>query len=351
MKKLLALLCVTFFTTTAFADYRMIVPQKPGGGTDVWARIVAKELEKKLGEKIIIENIPGIEDIPGMNKFHNELRKDPKVMIVSNGGNAESYLLRKVDYNYHDYSLVGLQNLTIVVGKRRDQNIDKELRFSAGSGNNPDLMAIVMLQCGPLKTMKEYLDCYNRRIIYVSGMNGATRRLSYAQGELNVTRETTAAYFKYARPIKENVDWFAHGILDLNTGRVVADQNFPGSHFVDVYARRWGNAPSGDFYDAYLLVKNYRDVLQKAIWVDKNNPNKARLEAALRAMVNDPISNAEIEKDTGKYEWVIGDTEGQKALDKLTDITTERNLRNLQWWSKEAYGFNALYKPELLRKK
>ena len=124
MKKLLALLCVTFFTTTAFADYRMIVPQKPGGGTDVWARIVAKELEKKLGEKIIIENIPGIEDIPGMNKFHNELRKDPKVMVVSNGGNAENYLLRKIDYNYHDYSLVGLQNLTIVVGKRKDQNAE-----------------------------------------------------------------------------------------------------------------------------------------------------------------------------------------------------------------------------------
>jgi len=66
MKKLLALLALTFFTGSAFAEYRMIVPQQPGGGTDVWARIVAKELEKKLGEKIIIENIPGIEDIPGM---------------------------------------------------------------------------------------------------------------------------------------------------------------------------------------------------------------------------------------------------------------------------------------------
>ena len=351
MKKLLAILLVSFFTTQALADYRMIVPQKPGGGTDVWARIVAKELEKKLGERIIIENIPGIEDIPGMNKFHNELRKDPKVMIVSNGGNAESYLLRKVDYNYHDYSLVGLQNLTIVVGKRNDQKIDKELRFAAGSGNNPDIMAITMLQCGPQKSINDYLACYRKKIIYVEGMNGATRRLSYAQGELNATRETTAAYFKYAKPLKENSDWFAQGVLDLNTGRVVSDPNFPGLHFNDVYRRRWGDDPKGEFYDTYLLVKNYRDVLQKAIWVDKNNPNKAKLEAALRAMVNDPESKAAVEKDTGKYEWVIGETEGNNVLDKLTELTTEKNLKNLQYWSKEAYGFNALYKPELLRKK
>ena len=106
MKKLFALLALTFFTTTAFADYRMIVPQQPGGGTDVWARIVAKELEKKLGEKIIIENIPGINDTPGFNKFHNELRKDPKVIMVAHGGNAESYLTQKVDYDYHQYCYI-----------------------------------------------------------------------------------------------------------------------------------------------------------------------------------------------------------------------------------------------------
>lgn len=351
MKKLLAILLATLVSSQVSADYRLVVPQQPGGGTDIWARIVAKELEKKLGEKIIIENIPGIEDIPGMNKFHNELRKDPKVMVVSNGGNAESYLLRKVDYNYHDYALVGLQNLTIVIGKRNDQNVAKELRFAAGSGNNPDAMALTMLQCGPQADLKAYLDCYKKRIIYVPGMGGGVRRLAYMNGELNVTRETTAAYLKNVRPLKQNVDWFAHGVLDLDTGRVVSDPNFPGLHFGDVYARRWGNVPSGDFYDAYLLVKNYRDVLQKAIWVDKNNPNKAKLEAALRAMVNDPESKAAVEKDTGSYEWVIGEKAGEKVLDKLTDLTTEKNLKNLQWWTREAYGFNALYKPELVRKK
>jgi len=349
MKKLLAILLATLVSTQVLADYRMIVPQQPGGGTDVWARIVAKELEKKLGEKIIIENIPGINDTPGFNKFHNELRKDPKTIMVAHGGNAESYLTQKVDYNYHDYSLVGLQNLTIVVGKRKDQNIEKELRFAAGSGQNPDAMALTMLVCGPQPDMKAYLDCFNKRIIYIPGMGGGVRRLAYMNGELNVTRETTASYLKNVRPLKQNEDWFVQGVLDLDTGRVVSDPNFPGIHFTDVYARRWGNVPSGDFYEAYLLVKNYRDVLQKSLWVDKNNPNKAKLEKALRDMLTDPSSVQAIEKDTGKYEWIIGEEQGQKVLNTLQSLTTEKNLKNLVWWMDKGYNQKVVYKPELVK--
>lgn len=351
MKKLLAILLATLVSTQVFADYRMIVPQQPGGGTDVWARIVAKELEKKLGEKIVIENIPGINDTPGFNKFHNELRKDPKVIMVAHGGNAETYLTQKVDYDYHQYSLIGLQNLTIIVGKRNDQNVEKELRFAAGSGQNPDAMALTMLQCGPQPNLQAYLNCYNKRIIYVPGMGGGVRRLAYMNGELNVTRETTAAYLKNVKPLKQNDDWFTHGVLDLDTGRVLTDRNFPSILFSDVYARRWGNVPSGDFYEAYLLVKNYRDVLQKSLWVDKNNPNKAKLEAALRAMVTDTESLTAIEKDTGKYEWIIGEQEGVKVLNTLQSMTTEKNLKNLVWWIDNAFNQKVVYKPELIREK
>ena len=64
-------------STAALAEYRFIIPQEPGNGTSVWGAIVARELEKKLGEKIILEHIPGANDIPGFNKFRAELRKDP----------------------------------------------------------------------------------------------------------------------------------------------------------------------------------------------------------------------------------------------------------------------------------
>ena len=45
MRKLLFSLILMLFATPAMADYTFVVPQKPGGGTSVWAQIVAVELE------------------------------------------------------------------------------------------------------------------------------------------------------------------------------------------------------------------------------------------------------------------------------------------------------------------
>jgi tripartite-type tricarboxylate transporter receptor subunit TctC len=59
-----ALAALAFVTTSAMAQYTMIVPQPPGSGTSIWATIIAKGLEKHLNEKIVIRHIPGAKDIP-----------------------------------------------------------------------------------------------------------------------------------------------------------------------------------------------------------------------------------------------------------------------------------------------
>jgi len=345
---LLTGLLVTF-ATVAHADYRMIIPQEPGGGTSVWASLVAKELEKKLGERIILEHIPGARDIPGANRFQNSLRFDNKTIMVSHGGNAESFLLENVDYKYSDWEPIGLMNLSIVVGHRQDQDPYKQTKFAAGSGNNPDAMAIVMLICGPMPNMQAYADCYKSKFKFVSGMAANERRLAYMRGELNVQRETPAAYEKFLDNLKENQLWFSHGILDLKTGRVVTDANYSqAGSFQEVYKKKWGVEPRGDLYDAYLLVKQYRDVLQKALWVNKGNPNADKLRKALQDMLNDPASVAIIEKDAGKYPWLIGN-DVIKAMIVLENHTTRKALKDLVWWSSTVFGVTAVYKEEIAK--
>jgi hypothetical protein len=348
MKKILAGLLIAL-AGVAHADYKIIVPQEPGGGTSVWASIVAKEWEKKLGEKIVLEHIPGARDIPGANKFQNELRFDPKTIMVAHGGNAESYLIEKVDYKYSDWEPIGLMNLSIVVGYRKDQDPYKLVKFAAGSGNNPDAMAITMLICGPKKTTAEYQACYNEKFKFVNGMSANERRLSYMRGELNVQRETPSAYNKFLVPIKENELWFSHGILDLKTGKVVKDSNYPEApSFQEVYKKKWGVEPSGDLYDAYLLAKQYRDVLQKSLWVNKGNPNTEKLRSSLQAMLNDPVSIAAIEKDAGKYPWIVG-KDVNKAMAVLDDHTTKKALKDLILWSSKVFGVSAIYKEDIAK--
>ena len=71
-------------------------------------------------KRLLTHKHRGARDIPGFNKFHNELQNDPKTIMVSHGGNGVSFLNEKVDYNYSDYESVGLMNLNIIVASRKD---------------------------------------------------------------------------------------------------------------------------------------------------------------------------------------------------------------------------------------
>jgi hypothetical protein len=344
MKKLLTL-CLMAFTTSALADYIFVVPQKPGGGTSQWAQIVATQLEPFLGENITIKHIPGARDIPGFNKFHNSLRTSNKIIMVSNGGNGVSFLQEKVDYDYRDYDSIGLMNLNIIAAKRIGENMDYP-KFSAGSGKVPEAWAMALLICGPGLTMNEYLACFKEHVTWVNGMSNSERRLAFKRGELNGTRENPAAYKKHVETDENAEIWFHHGILQAD-GSHADDPNHPGFQLEILFEERWDVEPSGEFYDAYKLVKSFRDGMQKALWVNKGNPNTFLLRNALHQMSLDPDAIAAIEKKVGKYEWKIGD-EGNAQVDTLMSFITPEALINLIHFNKEALGLASVYKEKLI---
>jgi hypothetical protein len=348
-KLLMSLAMVLGMTSTASADYTFVVPQKPGGGTTVWTEIVAKELAPFLGEKIIIKTIPGARDIPGFNKFHNDLQKDDKTVMVSHGGNGVSFLQENVDYNYADYTSIGLMNLDIIAGISKDFKEGDKISFAAGSGMVPEAFAMTMLLCGPDLTMDQYAECFKKNVIWVAGMSGGERRLAFKRGELNGTRENPAAYKKHVASNPDAKVWFTHGILDANSASHTDDPNYPNMQFEILFKNKYGVAPSGEFYDAYKLVKSFRDGMQKAIWVRKDNPNAQKLQDALTAMSKDATAIANIQKKVGKYEWKIG-VDGNRQRDVLMTFITKDALRNLVKFNTEALGLKSVYKENLIAK-
>ena len=350
MRKLVMSLAIVIgMTSTASADYTFVVPQKPGGGTTVWTEIVAKELAPFLGEKIIIKTIPGARDIPGFNKFHNDLQKDDKTVMVSHGGNGVSFLQENVDYNYADYTSIGLMNLNIIAGIRKDYKSGDKISFAAGSGMVPEAFAMTMLLCGPDLSVDQYIECFKKNVTWVSGMSGGERRLAFKRGELNGTRENPAAYKKHVASNPEARVWFTHGILDANTASHMDDPNYPNMQFEILFKNKYGVAPSGEFYDAYKLVKSFRDGMQKALWVRKDNPNAKKLQDALTAMSKDATAIANIQKKVGKYEWKIG-VDGNRQRDVLMTFITKDALRNLVKFNTEALGLKSVYKENLIVK-
>ena len=349
MRKIFLALAVMLFATPALADYTLIVPQKPGGGTSVWAQIVATEWEKHLGEKIVIRHIPGARDIPGFNAFHNELQKDPKIIMVSHGGNGVSFLQEKVDYNYAEYDSVGLMNLDIISGIRKDYKAGDKIKFAAGSGMVPEGLAIAQLLCGNLKSIDEYAACFKDKVTWVPGMSGGQRRLAFKRGELNGTREKPAAYKKHVESNPDATLWFTHGILQKD-GSHADDPNYPGYQFEILFEKRWGEKPDNVLYPAYKLVKSFRDGLQKALWVSKGNPNRDHLVKTLTAMTRDLDSISAIQKKVGEYDWVIGNA-GNAHRDTLMSFVTESALKTLVDFNTQAFGLKSVYKPELIHGK
>lgn len=350
MRKLvMSLAMVLGMTSTASADYTFVVPQKPGGGTTVWTEIVAKELAPFLGEKIIIKTIPGARDIPGFNKFHNDLQKDDKTVMVSHGGNGVSFLQENVDYNYADYTSIGLMNLNIIAGIRKDYKSGDKISFAAGSGMVPEAFAMTMLSCGPDLSVDQYIECFDKNVTWVSGMSGSERRLAFKRGELNGTRENPAAYKKHVASNPDAKVWFTHGILDANSASHMDDPNYPNMQFEILFKNKYGVAPSGEFYNAYKLVKSFRDGMQKALWVRKDNPNAKKLQDALTAMSKDATAIANIQRKVGKYEWKIG-VDGNRQRDVLMTFITKDALRNLVKFNTEALGLKSVYKENLIVK-
>tara|TARA_B100001057_G_scaffold151746_3_gene151756 strand:+ start:768 stop:1823 length:1056 start_codon:yes stop_codon:yes gene_type:complete len=351
MKKLIigVFMALTMSATTAFADYTLIVPQAPGKGTSVWSEIIAKNLEKFIGESVVVRHIPGARDIPGFNKFHNSLRFDDKTIMVAHGGNGVSFLLDKIDYNYFDYELMGSMNNDIVLGKHAGADEKSgNWTIAGGSGFEPDAAAVAMLLCGPQggNTVDDYLKCWRERVTWVNGVSGGEKRLGFKNGEFDVARESPAAWKRFYEGIEGNELWFTHGILDLENKVQMADPNFPGTQFEDLYEKLWGEAPKGDLYEAYRLTRNWRDAIQKSLWVNKGNPNAEKIKAAVTEMINDPVASAEIYAKTGTYPWI---QDGPELLATLKSLITEKALKDAVKWNQEAYGFPSIYKPELLK--
>lgn len=351
MKKFLLSVALTLgIATPALADYTLIVPQEPGKGTSVWAEIIARNLSRFTDEPVVIRHIPGARDIPGFNKFYNELMYDDKTIMVAHGGNGVSFLVDDVDYNYFDLELIASHNTDIVLGRQAVLHESEGVwRVPGGSGWEPDGAAIAQLLCGPQPdgSIDAYLTCWRERVIWITGVAGGEKRLGFMNGEFDVARESPAAWMRFYTDVEGNELWFTHGILDLENGVQIPDPNFPGTQFEDIYYELWGEMPAGELYESYRLTRNWRDVIQKSLWVRAGNPNTEMLRDAFAQMLADEQAVAEIIALAGDYPWVLGE-DGDRMLETLRGLITEEALRGAVRWNQEAYGYPSVFKPELL---
>jgi len=86
---------------------RWIVPYSPGGGYNVYSRMLEPFAEQELGAEIVVENIPGAGGSIGMTKLFKSKPDGTTLGILNAGGILMSGIAGKVDFTIDQYTILG----------------------------------------------------------------------------------------------------------------------------------------------------------------------------------------------------------------------------------------------------
>lgn len=111
-----AAICIGSFTPASAQDeaaffkgktVRIVVGYGPGGGYDIYARMIAPYLEKEIGSTVIVENQPGAGGLNALNRIYIQKPQDGTQMMLVNGTAAAlGQLLEQSNVRY-DLTKVG----------------------------------------------------------------------------------------------------------------------------------------------------------------------------------------------------------------------------------------------------
>ena len=91
-KLLLGVILTAAVTVAQAEEYRMIVSFPAGSQTDTVARMIQKSIERTTKDTIVIENVPGADQVIGAVKFKNDPRYD--VILGTSGQNVFGPILK-----------------------------------------------------------------------------------------------------------------------------------------------------------------------------------------------------------------------------------------------------------------
>ncbi|APX89497.1 hypothetical protein BV394_07020 [Brevirhabdus pacifica] len=88
---------------------KFIVPYKPGGGYDEYARLLAPSLEKQTGARVEIVNMPGSGGMKGANEIFNSPADGLTIGIINGSAMVTNELagIKGADYRVADYNFLG----------------------------------------------------------------------------------------------------------------------------------------------------------------------------------------------------------------------------------------------------
>jgi tripartite-type tricarboxylate transporter receptor subunit TctC len=145
----------------------MIVPFAAGGTSDVNARLVTEQMSQHLGQRFVIENIPGAGGLTALTRLTQAPADGYTIAIGNSGTNTAVYLFNpEVKFTHEDFAPIGLfTRSTAVVLIKKEHQANTLAEFIAYAKANPGKVTIGHSGLGS----QNYLFC--KTLIQAAGIN------------------------------------------------------------------------------------------------------------------------------------------------------------------------------------
>lgn len=295
---------------------KLVVGYGPGGGYDVYARMIAPYLTKTLGASVMVENQPGAGGLTALNRVYTAQPDGLTMMIVNGAGAALAQLVEQSSVRYDLGKLGHLGTVSAspwmwLVGPNSPintpqdaMNAGKQLMWS-GSGPMDGLSDGAAFTCEALK-----LNC--RIVMGYPGSNDAA--LAVTKGEMDAIYVSDTSANNYVK----------------------AGQNKPVATMARKKSRFFPNQPT--IFEAVNLTPDQQwlfdfranvEDLGRILVVPPNMP-PARLsfmQDAVKKALSDPALVAEGEKSQRYIGYEDADSTRKRTLAVVTELTPEQRAR------------------------
>jgi len=311
----------------------VIVPFAEGGGSDIYARMMAPYFEKYLpgNPKILVLNKPGGGGTTGAVYFEQKAKKDGTWVLTLSTSTAANYALGdpRAKFKLEEFipiilsprgitqygrNNLGLQDVKDLKGKiaKLQSYEPNKLAFGGKTPTSGDL------------ALRIALSLLGVEVNSVWGLGGnGPMALGFERGEFTLNYDNTLAYLKARKHMIENgmaVPIYTFGNYDEN-GKLTRDPALPDvPHFVEVYKAVYGKEPSGEGFQAWKAMMGVSVSMSKSLLLPAGSPKdvvEAWREAA-RKMLKDPEYLAKAQEEAGPYPQIVGDAATPIIKDSVT---------------------------------
>lgn len=122
----------------------MIVPFAAGGSSDVNARLITEQMSQHLGQRFVIENVPGAGGLTALTRLTQSPPDGYTIAIGNSGTNTAVYLFNpEVKFTPDDFAPIGLfTRSSAVVLIKKDHPANSLAEFIAYAKANPGRVTI-----------------------------------------------------------------------------------------------------------------------------------------------------------------------------------------------------------------